>query len=159
MKMYSHNGKDVIFQYVAQPFINQLNNVGIYPEELPDLDHVIYKYTKDDVTRYAVVIPVDGTTEKVYITYAVPEDSFQALIADVDNQRNGEQPAKIRTRYELACESAYKMSVEDITHKYPELFFTSLPEEIEQERKSLERSYLLRYGYDDDYLKQINTNK
>lgn len=163
MEMYLHNGKDVIFQYVAQPFINQLNNAGIYPEELPDLDNVIYKYTKGDVTRYALVIPVDGMTEKVYMTYSIPEDGFQALLTDVENQRNGETPAKMRTRYELACESARNMSFEDIKERYPEQnndwLFYGLPEDIANERKSLEESYLLRYGYDADYLKKIDIKK
>lgn len=159
MKLYTHNGKDVIFQFVSRPFIEQLNDVGIYPEELPDLTNLIYKYTKDDVTRYAVIVSLDGMEEKVYITYYVPEDGFTALVQDIENQRQGEPPAKTTTRYALACQDAYKKSIEYIRekykHEYDDWFFTGIPEDVEEERKSVERSCMLCYGYDDEYLKKI----
>ena len=86
-----------------------------------DIEHEVYKYTKDGNERYALVyypdIPEDALQE-VYIIEKIPDDlSWDNIIEDYRQQSRGYEPMKLPTRarllYDEADHRAYEWERED----------------------------------------------
>ena len=172
MAEYIHNDEKVIYQTVQdQSFIDALNAEGIKPEELPDpeMSYRVFKYSKNGQKRYAIVqeaIGADTYAEKVFITFAVPEDSWKELMLDIIGQIEGEEPKQIESRLNKAIIEAEKAADEWITKRYGAAEIWE--NKHKQERDSMFKLFLSGNGYnyamlnkisapdtDIEYLKQI----
>lgn len=145
-KTYKHYGKDVVFQQLQDMrFINALKENHVEYKELPILDYRVLLYSKDMENKYAVIVPVNAVEtylENVYITTEIPQDmSWENLIEDINNQRNGEKPMELKTKAKLLCEKAEKLVLENQTN---EDYFNSLDTEIDP---GLFRMALTTLGY------------
>lgn len=145
-KIYKHYDNDVIFQQLQDMrFINVLKENHVEYKELPILDYRVLLYSKDMEDKYAVIVPVNAVEtylENVYITTEIPQDmSWENLIEDISNQRNGEKPMELKTKAKLLCEKAEKLVLENQTN---EDYFNSLDTEIDP---GLFRMALTTLGY------------
>lgn len=166
MNEYLHNGEKVIYQItVDDPFLGVLNRNGITPEELPDenFDYRVFKYSLDGQKRYACVINTnapDATVEKVFTTFVYPEDGFYNLMVDVNRQRNGEEPQKIKSRFAVAWEKAENLANEYIKNKYPdkavEFMMNGYPEDVQKDHDITFKMFMAKYGYDDRIIESLN---
>ena len=166
MKKFSHNGEEVIYQEIQdQSFLDLLNESGIFPEEIPDdnLRYRVFKYTINNKRRYACVLIAnapDAYIEKIYITFAYPEDGFYNLMLDITGQIDGSEPKMLRSRLSIATERAENKAKEWIENKYindhMEWFFNGYPEDVQEEYNQMYNLALNQFGYDSETLDKIN---
>lgn len=163
MEKFKHNGVEVLCQYLPyQDFIENLNKHGIKPTELPVMipNYVILRYELNDVTKYAVV---GKARDQILLTTKVPEDGWESLIKDCNNQKNGENPAKIKSRFSIALakaeERAYNWVEEKIPNAKPNVWTMDISgyskeaqdKFINQVHFSMEGEY----GYNKFYIEQV----
>lgn len=167
MKEFLHNGEKVIYQTVQdERFLDLLNKAGIIPEELPEdnMSYRVFKYTKDGVKRYACVMVAnapDTYIEKIFITYAFPEDGFENLMLDIVGQKQGDNEKIIRSRLSVANAKAESSALEWIKKEYPEqynnyILYGEFPEEIQKEYNNMYKLSMNYFGYHIEDLEKIS---
>ena len=165
MREYTHNNVRVTYQMVEDGFINALNANGMYPEELPidDFRYRVFKYTYDGSIRYAAVIQTiapDACLEKVYITTSIPEDGFYEMMLDIEGQKDGDEPQKIKSRLSIAISKAEESADNWVKEQFPDewknCFFTGYTEKLQKEYDTAFGIALNSFGYDINMLDKIN---
>lgn len=160
MAEYIHNDEKVIYQTVQdQSFIDALNAEGIKPEELPvpEMSYRVFKYSKNEKKRYAIVKEASGAdtySEKVFITFVVPEDGWKELMLDIIGQIEGEEPKTIESRLNMAVAEAEKAANEWITKRYGDAEMWE--NKHKKERDSMFKLFLSGNGYDYEMLDKIS---
>lgn len=160
---YTHNGEEVIYQQIDVDFLWLLNKNGIIPQELPDpdLNYRVFKYEKDGRVRYACVLNTVGEepSQKVFITYSVPEDGFYKLMLDVQGQIDHGDPARIESRLHIAVAKAEREVSKGIDEKYPdkqfEFMLNGYPADVQKEYDFQFKISMADYGYYSKTLDQI----
>lgn len=148
IKTYEHYEKDVIFQQLQDKrFIDVLKENNIKYTELPILDYRVLLYHKGTEDSYAIIVHVNAVEayiENVYITKEIPVDmNWGNLVEDINNQRNGETPMRLKTKAKLLCERAEQLVLESENNN-DEDFFSSFDAEI---NPAYFRQALITLGY------------
>lgn len=128
-KTYTHYGIEVVRQVTGTPFTSSLSNAGIDYVELPVITPLVVMYTKDEVKKYAVIVPCsipDDYQEIVYVTTEIPADlSWTNLIDDVEAQHlDGAAPKIMQSRLRIMLETAYEKGLDTLGDRYP---ITNIP--------------------------------
>lgn len=157
MEKYTHNGVEVLVQAVRfDEFAKSLKDHGIIPVELPvDIyNYVVLRYDLDGQTKYAV-----SGEYKTFLTTQIPEDSWEDLIRDCQNQANGEKPEKLRSRFNLLLGKAEAAAYKDISDKDPDglpimsiIGLSRLPKDEQDKFLQTVKRMMISYGYDKDYI-------
>lgn len=154
MEKYTHYGVEVVFQSLAYgEFMQALRTSGADYVVLPvfdDFKNLVVKYTYDGGTTKYAYIQERGEDEYVYATEQIPDDmDWDALVADIERQKKGEEPAQMPTKARKMYDAAERLVLSN--RKEPEDPF-SMPEEISEKELNLA---LLHLGIDLKELKQM----
>lgn len=165
MKKLMHRGEEVCFNYCSiESFIEQVKKHNI--EDLEELSiltkkYTVFKYHLDGIKRYMCI------TERGegFLTYSVPEDGFDNLIAncreqinpwDYYNEYKEVKSSRLRKAYNDANGKAWKTTlhlnypdVEDYPENFPN-------EKDEKNIKEWTQFYLRDWGYSEELLKLLN---
>lgn len=163
MEKFNHNGVEVLCQWIPYyEFIENLNQHGIKPVELPDMpvNYIVMRYELDGITKYAVV---GKARDQVLLTTKVPEDGWYNLIKDCNNQANGEKPAKMRSRFSIALEKSEDRAYSWINKKIPNAKEYPWAMSISGYTKEAQDEFIAQvhfsmegeYGYNKDYIEQV----
>lgn len=163
MEKFTHNGEEVLCQYIPYyDFIENLNQHGIMPAELPVMlpDYIVLRYELDDITKYAMV---GKARDQILLTTKIPEDGWNNLIKDCNNQANGENPAKIRSRFSIALEESEARAYSWVDEKVPNAKENLWIMDISGYTKEAQDEFIRQvhfsmegvYGYNKDYVEQI----
>lgn len=157
-KTYTHYGIKVVRQVTDKPFTLSLSGAGIDYVELPVIAPLVVMYTKDEVKKYAVIVPCsipDDYQERVYITTEIPSDlSWQNLIDDVEAQYlDGAAPKTMQSRLRLMLETAYEKGLDTFVDRYPITNMPSYPIIPDEAMCKFIKRRLIYWGCDMDYLK------
>ncbi|MGJ0961645.1 hypothetical protein ACR75P_08165 [Faecalicoccus pleomorphus] len=158
-----HNGVEVLCQYVPYyEFIENLNQNGIKPTELPvmPVNYIVMSYDLDSITKYAVV---GKARDQVFLTTKVPEDGWDSLIKDCNNQASGGKPSKMRSRFSIALEKAEERAYSWVEEKVPNAKPNVWTMDISGYSKEAQDKFINKvhfsmegeYGYNKDYIEQI----
>lgn len=160
---YIHYDIEVVRQVTGTPFTSSLSKAGIDYIELPVIAPLVVMYTKDEVKKYAVIVPCsipDDYQEIVYVTTEIPADlSWQNLIDDTESQYiDGAAPKIMQSRLKMLLDTAYSIAFERLADIYPAKDMFSQPEIPEAELYQETKLELFRLGCDIDYLKSASAH-
>lgn len=156
---YTHYGIEVIRQAISDSFKSILKKAGQEYTELavsPELD--VIKYTKDGVTKYALICPrnyPDEYAEVVYLTTQTPDDCNWMLLAeDIEQQHQGAAPRQRKTRAKMLLDAATKNAYEALDSADDENIFSAGPVD-EEELIQFIKINLASYGVMADEIKNM----